>query len=64
MFGLDAGTLEQKGQLLEAFLEQWGAKQEGGYHVATLQRRDVPTLRRPNVTTLGQQCRSQQSETS
>ena len=37
MFGLDAGTLEQKGQLLEAFLEQWGAKQG---------RRDVPTSRR------------------
>ena len=41
MFGLDAGTLEQKGQLLEAFLEQWGAKQKSGCHVATFQRRDV-----------------------
>ena len=46
MFGLDAGTLEQKGQLLEAFLEQWGAKQEGGCHVATFPRRDIPTSRR------------------
>ena len=64
MFGLDAGTLEQKGQLLEAFLEQWGAKQEGGCHVATFQRRDVPMSQRPNVTTLGQQCISQQSEMS
>ena len=45
MFGLDAGTLEQKGQLLEAFLEQWGAKQGSGCHVATSPRRDVPTSR-------------------
>ena len=45
MFGLDAGTLEQKGQLLEAFLEQWGAKQEGGCHVATSPRCDVLTSR-------------------
>ena len=41
MFGFDAGTLEQKGQLLEAFFEQWGAKQESGCHVATSQRHDV-----------------------
>ena len=41
MFGLDAGTLEQKGQLLEAFLEQWGAKQESGCHVATSRRHNV-----------------------
>ena len=42
MFGLDAGKLEQKEQLLEAFfLEQWGAKQESGCHVATLQRHDI-----------------------
>ena len=41
MFGLDAGTLEQKGQLLEAFFEQWGAKQGSGFHIATSPRRDV-----------------------
>ena len=51
MFGLDAGTFEQKGQLLEAFLEQWGVKQESGCHVATFQHRDVPTSRRPHVAT-------------
>ena len=64
MSGLDAGTLERKEQLLEAVLEQWGAKQGSDCHVATSQRRDVPKSRRPNVTTLGQQCRSQQVETS
>ena len=51
MFGLDAGTLEQKGQLLEAFLEQWGAKQESCCHVATFQCRDVPTSPRRDVPT-------------
>ena len=64
MSGLDTGTLERKEQLLEAVLEQWGAKQGSDCHVATSQRRDVPTSRRPNVTTWGQQCRSQQVETS
>ena len=49
MFGLDTGTLEQKGQLLEAFLEQWGAKQEGGCHVVTLQRPHVATSQRHDV---------------
>ena len=51
MFGLNAGTLEQKGQLLEAFLEQWGAKQGSGCHVATSPRRDVPTSPRRDVPT-------------
>ena len=30
---------------MEAFLEQWGAKQGSGCHVATSPRRDVPTSR-------------------
>ena len=46
MFGLDAGALEQKGQLLEAFLEAMGSKAR-----KWLSRRDVPTSRRPHVTT-------------
>ena len=46
MSGLDAGTLERKEQLLEAVLEQWGAKQGSDCHVATSQRRDVATSRR------------------
>ena len=33
-------------------------------HIATSQCRDVPTSRLLNVTTSGQQCRSQQVETS
>ena len=46
MFGLDAGTLEQKGQLLEAVLEAMGSKAR-----KWLSRRDVPTSRRPHVAT-------------
>ena len=46
MFGLDAGALEQKGQLLEAFLEAMGSKAR-----KWLSRRDVPTSRRPHVAT-------------
>ena len=42
MFCLDTGTFEQKEQLLEAVLEQWGPRQGSGCHVATSQRRDVP----------------------
>ena len=42
MFCLDTGTLEQKEQLLEAVLEQWGPRQGSGCHVATSQRHDVP----------------------
>ena len=41
MFGLDAGALEQKGQLLEAVLEAMGSKAR-----KWLSRRDVPTSRR------------------
>ena len=44
MFGLDAGALEQKGQLLEAFLEAMGSKAR-----KWLSRRDVPTSRHPHV---------------
>ena len=41
MFCLDTGTFEQKEQLLEAVLEQWGPRQGSGCHVATSQRHDV-----------------------
>ena len=44
--------------------KQWGSEQGSDCHVATSQRRDVPKSRRLNVTTSGQQCRSQQVETS
>ena len=54
MFGLDAGALEQKGQLLEAFLEAMGRKAR-----KWLSRRDVPTSRR-----WVNQCRSQQFKKS
>ena len=65
MFGLDAGALEQKGQLLEAFLEAMGSKAR-----KWLSRRDVPTSRRLSVATSPasrrwvNQCRSQQFKTS
>ena len=52
MFCWDIGTFEQKEQLLEAVLEQWGLRQGSGCHVATSQRRDVPhvaTSQRHNV---------------
>ena len=56
-------------------LEQWRAMQESGCHVATSQRRDVPTSRRPHVATSPRrdvptslrwvnQYRSKQSKTS
>ena len=47
MFGLDAGILELKEQLLEASLEQWGSEQGSDCHVATLQRRDVSSRSAP-----------------
>ena len=46
MFGLDAGTLEQKGQLLEAFFGAMGSKAR-----KWMSRRDVPTSRHPHVAT-------------
>ena len=46
MFGLDAGALEQKGQLLEAVLEAMGSKAR-----KWLSRRDVPMSRRPHIAT-------------
>ena len=46
MFGLDVGTLEQKGQLLEAFFGAMGSKAR-----KWLSRRDVPTSRLPHVAT-------------
>ena len=54
----------EKSSCWKQFLEQWGSEQGSDCHVATSQRRDVPTSRRLNVTTSGQQCRSQQVETS
>ena len=53
----------EKSSCWKQFLEQWGSEQGSDCHVATSQRRDVPTLRRLSVTTSGQQCRSQQVET-
>ena len=35
VFCLDTGIFEQKEQLLEEFLEQWGPRQESGCHVVT-----------------------------
>ena len=46
MFGVDAGTLEQKGQLLEVFFGAMGSKAR-----KWLSRRDVPMSRRPHVAT-------------
>ena len=65
MFGVDAGTLEQKGQMLEAFffsiwrlcMKEFATSRRS--NVATSPRRDVPTSRR-----WVNQYRSQQSETS
>ena len=48
---VNAGADDVKGANCGSKLEQW---QESGYHVATSQRRDIPTSRRPNVATLGQ----------
>ena len=41
----------EKSSCWKQFLEQWGVKQGSDYHVATSQRRDVPTSRRPHVAT-------------
>ena len=46
MFCLDAGTFEQKEQLLEAFFGAMGTKAR-----RWLSSRDVPTSRRPHVAT-------------
>ena len=60
MFGVDAGTLEQKkGSCWKHFLEHMEAMHAGVCHVATFQRRDVPTSRR-----WVNQYRSQQSKMS
>ena len=40
-----------KGQLLEAILEKKKAVHKDGWNVATSQRRDIPTSRRPHVVT-------------
>ena len=54
----------EKSSFWKQFLEQWGSEQGSDCQVATSPRRDVPTSRRPHVATSGQQCRSQQLETS
>ena len=41
----------EKSSCWKKFLEQWGVKQGSDCHVATSQRRDVPTSRRPHVAT-------------
>ena len=48
---VNAGATELKRANFGSNLEQWKAKYEGGWSVVTFQRRDVPTLWRPNVAT-------------
>ena len=43
MSGVHAGAMGAKRQLVEAMLEQHEAVHKDGWHVATSQRRDVPT---------------------
>ena len=50
MIGVYAGAIGVK-RALEAILEQHEAVHKDGWHIATSQRRDVPTSRRPNVAT-------------
>ena len=61
MFGVVAGSLEHKEQLLEAVFGTMRSNQGSDCHVATSPRRDIP---RSDVTMSGQQCRSQRMETS
>ena len=56
MSGVVAGSLERKEQLLEAVFGTMRSRQGSDCNVATSPRRDVP---RSDVTTSGQQCRSQ-----
>ena len=56
MSGVVAGSLERKEQLLEAVFGTMRSRQGSDCHVATSPRRDV--------TTSGQQCRSQRMGTS
>ena len=51
---MNAGANELKRADFGSNLEQWKAKYEGGWSVATFKRRDVPTSCRLNVVTLGQ----------
>ena len=61
MSGVVAGSLERKEQLLEAVFGTMRSRQGSDCHVVTSPRRDVP---RSDVTTSGQQCRSQRMGTS
>ena len=54
--------LVQKGQLLEAVLEQQEAVHKDGWNIATSQCRDVPTSQRPNVATLSQHIKKSTSD--
>ena len=51
---MNAGADEVKRANCGSKLEQWKAMQESGCHVATSQRRDVPTSRSSNIAMLGQ----------
>ena len=48
---VNVGANELKRANFGSNLEQWKAKYESGWSVATFQRRDVPTSRRSNVAT-------------
>ena len=48
---VNAGANEVKRANFGSKLEQWKAMHEHGWSVATFQRRDVPTSRRPHVVT-------------
>ena len=48
---VNAGANELKRANFGSNLEQWKAKYEGGWSVATFQRRDIPRSRRPHVVT-------------
>ena len=61
MSGVVSGSLKRKEQLLEAVFGTMRNMQGSDCHVATSPRRDVP---RSDVTTSGQQCRSQRMGTS
>ena len=61
MSGVVAGSLERKEQLLEAVFGTMRSSQGSDCHVATPPRRDVP---RSDVTTSGQQRRSQRMGTT
>ena len=52
--GVNAGAIDVKRAGFGSTLEQRETVHQDGWNVATSQRRDVPTSRRPNVAMLGQ----------